>query len=176
MTISGSRSRIAREIVVLPAQKGRIKQTSIRGAAFSNRRPKGSLHVLRLLTKLIDCRLHFQSDACQCLAGGFRTKCIRLAIEFLAEEVQSAPDWFGTTRAPLPAAQCASRRSSSSRTSAFVASTATSWANRSSARSCGRSRSSAICALRRSRIAPIRAPSDCAQSYRQFQVGQAIRD
>src|SRR5690606_34683338 len=48
--------------------------------------------VLHLLPELLDRRLQREADARELQIGGFRAERIRFTVQFLAEEVEAAPD------------------------------------------------------------------------------------
>ena len=156
----GSRSKIALDIVVLPAPDGDDK-TNIKPRLWIVRSSSTSLlHVLSLFSNLIDSRLRGQADFRQRVGCRFRAQGIRFPIEFLTEKVESAANG-------LRRHQQLSHRFTMGGNSVnffpdirfFVANIATSCANLSSGKLDGTSSNSASCALIRSRICSTRAPS-----------------
>src|SRR3569623_574806 len=96
----GSRPSSLREIVVLPAPEGE-ERTSISPRRLTSMNPEdpvgllikpSSLDVLDLLAQLLDRRLQVDPDAGEADIGALGTERVGLAVEFLAEEVELAPD------------------------------------------------------------------------------------
>src|SRR5690242_16530562 len=96
----GSSPKSFREIVVLPAPEGE-ERTSISPRRLTSMKPddpaavlikSSSLDVLDLLAQLLDRRLQVDADAGEADIGTLGAERVGLAVEFLAEEVELAPD------------------------------------------------------------------------------------
>src|SRR5690349_20450158 len=97
----GSRPSSFLEIVVLPAPDGE-ERTSISPRRLTSMKPddagavivleSSSLDVLDLLAQLLDRRLQVDPDTGEADIGALGAERIGLAVEFLAEEVELAPD------------------------------------------------------------------------------------
>ena len=155
----GSRSKIALDIVVLPAPDGDDK-TNIKPRLWIVRSSSTSLlHVLSLFSNLIDSRLRGQADFRQRVGCRFRAQGIRFPIEFLTEKVESAAN--NTPPPPTTLASLHNGRQFGQFLPGHPLSLPISQllAPISSGKLDGTSSNSASCALIRSRICSTRAPS-----------------